>query len=157
MRLSLTDQSKVVIGSKFERWTEFLNWSPEAALTRIKQHKPSPLDLDIEMQAEVALVEYEIGKPEEGETAGATFYPITVGNMTLFAIVSASEEKTVRKHLESIRKLKKNRPPIFGLMHYERCRLVFQFLSSFHPQPNYVMISPEVVDKTSLLKSLSFK
>jgi hypothetical protein len=156
-RLSLSEQSAVNLGSVFEGWTHFLNWSPQAALSRIKQHTPSPLDLDVEMQTEVALTDYEVGPPQNSEVAGTSYYPIRAGNLTLQAVVGPGEEKTVRKELESLQKLEKDRPPIFGLMHYERCRFVFQLLSTFSPQPNYVMISPGAIDKTKLLKALSFK
>lgn len=156
-RLSLTEQSTVNLGGKFDGWADHLNWSPEAALARIRKHKPTPLDLDVEMQTEIALQNYEIGSPEESEVACTAYYPITFGNMTVHAVVNTSEAKTVRKQIESLRKVKKNRPILFGLMHYERCRFVFQLLSSFGPQPNYIMISPDVIDKTSLLKALSFK
>ena len=156
-RLSLTDQSTIVLGQPFEAWDPFLHWAPEKAVERIARHKPGPLDLDTELQEEVVLRDYKIGEPADGEIAGQSVYPVTMGNVTLSAIVgSAVEGKALRKGLDELGKLKKNPPPLFGLMHYERCRLVFQALSAFRPEPDYLTISKENVNKAALLKAMSF-
>lgn len=152
-RLSLAEQSTVVLGSSFAGWDRFLEWSPEAAVERIRKHVPGPLDLDTELQEEIVLRDYEIGKPEPGDAPGQQVYPITSGNLLLSA---PAEGKTLGKCLDDLRKLKKNRPPLFGLMHYERCRLVFQPLSAFRPEPDYLPISKENVNKAALLKAMSF-
>ena len=64
---------------------------------------------------------------------------------------------TLKKEMDGLRKLKKGRPPLFGLMHYERCRLVLQPLSSFGGDgPDYLTISKDNVNKAALLKAMSF-
>lgn len=157
-RLSLTDASTVVLGVSFTEWNRFLEWSPEAAVERIRKHVPGPLDLDTELQEEVVLRDYEIGKPEAGESPGQQVFPITAGGLMFSANAgSEAEGKTLTKCLDDLRKLKKNRPPLFGLMHYERCRLVFQPLTAFRPEPDYLPISKENVNKAALLKAMSFK
>ncbi len=61
----------------------------------------------------------------------------------------------MKKGLDDLRKPKKARPPLYGLMHYERCRLVLQPLSTFGPSgPEYLTISAEKVDKAALLREL---
>lgn len=156
-RLTLTDQSTVVLGKAFNEWERFLEWSAESAVERIRKHTPGPLDLDTELQEEVVLRDYVIGKAEDGDTPGQKVYPITAGNLSLSALAgSEAEGKTLRGNLEELRKLKKNRPPLYGLMHYERCRLTFQPLTAFGPEPDYLMISKENVNKAALLKALSF-
>jgi hypothetical protein len=156
-RLSLTDESTVVPGGAFGGWERFLDWSPAAAAERIRKHTPGPLDLDTELQEEIVLRDYAIGTPEEGEVPGQTLYPITAGNLTLSAVVGPEAEgKALRKNLDDLRKLKKDRPPLYGLMHYERCRLAFQPLTAFRPEPDYLTISKENVNKAALLKALSF-
>jgi hypothetical protein len=156
-RLSLTDCSTVVLDKAFTEWERFLEWVPAPAIERIRKHTPGPLDLDTELQEEIVLKEYAIGTPGEGDAPGQTIYPITVGSLSLSAIVgSEAEGKALRQNLENLRKLKKNRPPLFGLMHYERCRLVFQPLTAFRPEPDYLTISKENVNKAALLKALSF-
>jgi hypothetical protein len=156
-RLSLTEQTTVVLGNPFSQWEQFLSWSAEPAIERIRKHNPDPLDLDTELQEEVVLRDYEIGKPEEGETPGQTIYPVAAGKLTFAAVVgSAAEGKTLRASLGDLRKLKKNRPPLFGLMHYERCRLMLQVLAAFCPEPDYLTISKENINKAALLKAMSF-
>ena len=156
-RLSLTDQSTVVLGKAFDEWNRFLDWSPVAAVERIKRHQPGPLDLETELQEEIVVRDYSIGAPSEGEAPGQTVYPITAGKLLLSAVVGAEAEgKALRKSLDDLQKVKKNPPPLYGLMHYERCRLVFQPLTAFRPEPDYLTISKENVNKAALLKALNF-
>lgn len=156
-RLALTDQSTVVLGKDFNGWDRFLYWSPESAVERIRQHAPGPLDLDTELQEEIVLRDYAIGTPGEGAAPGQTVYPITAGRLALSAVVGSGAEGTaLRQNLDALRKRKKDRPPLYGLMHYERCRLAFQPLTAFGPEPDYLMISKENVNKAALLKAMSF-
>lgn len=156
-RLSLTDQSTVVLGQAFEAWESFLTWTPDAAAERISKHVPGPLDLDTELQEEIVLRKYEIEPAEEGDLPGQTIYPITAGPLQLAAIVgSPAEGKALGKNLDDLRKLKKERPPLFGLMHYERSRLMLQILTAFRPEPDYLTISKENINKAALLKAMSF-
>jgi hypothetical protein len=155
-RLSLTEQTTVTAGKPFADWPQFLNWTPEAARGRLVTQSPGPLDLDSELQEEVVLRDYAIGAPEDGDEPGQTAYPVTAGHMQLRAIVGPpAEGKALKKSLDDLRKLKKNRPPLFGLMHYERCRLVLQPLTTFAAAgPEYLTISPEKVDKAALIREL---
>jgi hypothetical protein len=156
-RLSLTDQSTVVAGGDFAAWDQFLSWSPAEAVERIRKHVPGPLDLDTELQEEIVLRDYAVGAAGEGETPGHSVYPITAGNLALSALVGPeAESKTLRAGLDDLRKRKKLRPPLYGLLHYERCRLAFQPLTTFQPEPDYLTISKENVNKAALLKALSF-
>jgi hypothetical protein len=156
-RLSLTDQSTVGLGSPFDDWAQFLDWAPAPAVKRIRQHTPGPLDLDTELQEEIVLHDYEIGEPTGGDVPGQTVYPVTAGHLALSAIVGPEiEGKALRKNLDDLRKEKKNRPPLYGLMHYERCRLALQPLTAFRPEPDYLTISKENVNKAALLKAMSF-
>jgi len=156
-RLALIDQSTVSLGKAFDGWSRFTEWSAEPARERIHKQRPGPLDLDTELQEEIVLHEYTIGVPTDGETPGQTIYPVSAGNLVLSAIVSSEVEgKTLGKNLDDLSKLKKNRPPLYGLMHYERCRLVFQPLTAFRPEPDYLTISKENVNKAALLKAMSF-
>ncbi|HEY2910023.1 MAG TPA: hypothetical protein VGI99_07240 [Gemmataceae bacterium] len=156
-RIGLTDQSNVTLSGKFTDWGRFLDWSPGPAVERIRKHKPGPLDIDTELQEEIVLRDYRIGAATEGEHPGQTIYPITVGERTFSAILGAeAESKALRRNLDDLRKLKKNQPPLFGLMHYERCRLIFQPLTAFRDEPDYLTISKENVNKAALLKAMSF-
>jgi hypothetical protein len=157
-RISLTEQSTVTPGKDHNEWTQFLDWSPAPAIERIRKHTPGPLDLDTELQEEIVIRDYEIGAPEEGDTPSQTVYPITAGKLTLSALVGADPEgHALRKNLDDLRKVKKKRPPLYGLMHYERCRLAFQPLTAFRPEPDYLTISKENINKAALLKAMSFR
>ncbi|MCI0704903.1 MAG: hypothetical protein L0241_27910 [Planctomycetia bacterium] len=156
-RLTLTDQSTVVSGKAFTDWQRFLSWAPEPALERLTNHKPGPLDLETELQEDVVLREYEIEKSIAGDEPGQSVFPITAGRLALHAVVGpAAEGKTLKENLEDLRKRKYNLPTLFGLLHYERCRLVFQALTTFAGSPDYITISKESVNKAALLKAMSF-
>lgn len=150
-RLSLTDQSTVTLGAPFAEWDRFLNWTPARALERLSKQAPGPLDVPTELQEEVVLRDYTIGASTDGDEPGLTAYPITVGRLAVSATVGAAAEgKALKAGLDDLRKNRRS-PPLFGLMHYERCRLVFQPLSTFPASgPEYITISNEKVDKGAL-------
>ncbi|HZU35083.1 MAG TPA: hypothetical protein VFA18_04200 [Gemmataceae bacterium] len=155
-RISLTDHSKVTAGAAFTDWDQFQEWNAAAALERIHSHWPTPLDLEVELQEEVVLQEWQVGASTEREE-GQVVYPITSGPMAFDAVVSrGAEGKALRLALESFRK-KQTRPPLFGLLHYEKCRLVLQPLAVFGADgPEQLMLSSEKVDRAALLKALKF-
>jgi hypothetical protein len=155
-RLSLTDQSTVAPGSAYTEWGQFLEWTPAAALQRLAKQTPGPLDLDTELQEEVVIRDYAIGASGKGDEPGQTSYPITAGVLSLHAIVGPGVEGiALKKGLDELREVKENRPPLYGLMHYERCRLVLQALTRFGSAgPEYLTISTEKMDKKALLREL---
>ena len=157
-RLSLTDASTVAAGKPFADWNRFLDWSPESAIERIRKLLPTPLDIDTELQEEIVLRDYTIGEPTVGDGPGQTFYPISARNLALMAIFGSEVEgKALRANLNELRARKKQLPPLYGLMHYERCRLMFQPLTAFRPDADYLTISEENIDKKVLLKAMSFR
>jgi hypothetical protein len=156
-RLTFTEQGTLALGKPFEEWERFLAWSPATVLERLARHKPGPLDLETELQEEVVLRDYEIAAPVDGDEPGQTAYPITAHGLAVHAVVGAGVEgKALKQCLNDLRKLKKNRPPLFGLLHYEKCRLVFQPLTTFDGSPDYITISKENVNKAALLKAMKF-
>jgi hypothetical protein len=157
-RLALTDRSTVTVGKPFSDWARFLDWSPGPAAERIARHMPSPLDLETELQEEVVLRDYEIGPPADGPEPGQTTYPVAAGPLAFQAVVGPDPEGTaLRKGLDALRKPKAKRPPLFGLVHYERCRLVLQPLTTIADAgPDYLTISKESINKAALLKAMTF-
>jgi hypothetical protein len=157
-RITLNEQSTVTLGDQFTDWARFLDWSREPPVERIANHKPGPLDLETELQEEVVLREYQIDPAENGDEPVQAVYRIMAGQLQFHAVASqAAEGKTLRKSLDDLRKAKKDRPPLYGLMHYERCRLVFQPLTAFTQDgPEYLPISKENVNKAALLKAMKF-
>jgi hypothetical protein len=104
----------------------------------------------------VILRDYEVGAPAPGDEPGHLAYPIVAGPLELRGVVGPGPEDAVlRKGLDALRKRKKDRPPLFGLMHYERCRLVFQPLTTFGDGPDHLSVSREGLNKVALLKAMS--
>jgi hypothetical protein len=156
-RISLGDASTVTAGAEFKDWERFLSWDTAAAVERIRSHEPGPLDLEVEMQEEVVLQDWELQEPKEREEEKQWSYPVVAGPIPFEAIVSQGiEGKALRTKLEEQRK-KKRRPPLFALMHYEKCRLVLQPLTLFGKNgPEYLTISDEKLERAALLKALKF-
>jgi hypothetical protein len=156
-RISLGETSTVIPGEPFQDWVEFQTWDPAAALERIRSHQPGPLDLEVEMQEEVVLDEWQIGELAERDSQNQDVFPIAYRGITFDAVVSQGPEgAALRKALVSLRK-KKQRPPLFGLLHYEMCRLILQPLAIFDKNgPEQLMLSEEKIDRAALLKALKF-
>jgi hypothetical protein len=155
-RLSLGDHSTVRTGSAVKDYEPYLIWDATRALERIDKHVPSPFDLDIELQEEVVLRHWSIGEPQERETDKQVWYPFAEPGVALTAAVSGQEDgKSQRQYLDEIRK--KKPAPLFGLLHYEKCRLMLQPLTLFGPKGLvHLMLSPEKIDRATLLKALKF-
>jgi hypothetical protein len=156
-RISLGEQSRVFAGAPFADWQRFRTWDPDAALQRVRSHPPGPFDLEVELQEEVVLDEWEIGEAAELAGQGQTVYPITHRGAVFEAVTNRGEEgKVLRNALDGLRR-KKQRPPLFGLLHYEMGRLVLQPLSVFGKGgPEQLMLSAETGDRAALLKALKF-
>ncbi|HEY9731533.1 MAG TPA: hypothetical protein V6C89_06455 [Drouetiella sp.] len=157
-RLNLLEKSTITLGDKFVDWANYTSsWDPLVALHRLQSHPPGPLDLDIEMQEEIVLQGWKIDLPvEDGKDVKHT-YPITYKNVVFRGVVpkgadGAELDDTLHKLLTA-----KIPPPMFGLLHYERCRLTLQPLSIFGGNgPEYMNISDKHIDPTVILKLLKF-
>ena len=156
-RVSLGDASTVTAGEPFMDWQRFQSWSAAAALERIREHKPGPLDLEVEMQEEIVLDDWQIGEPAERAEQHQVIFPIVHGKTTFDAVVAPGPEgKVLHAALQALRK-KKARPPLFGLLHYEMCRLVLQPLATLGKNgPEQLMLSAEKIDRAALVKALKF-
>jgi hypothetical protein len=154
-RISLDDRSTVTLGEPFTGWDAFAAWDIQAALRRLETHEPGPLDLEVEMQEEVILDDWQLG-PEERRD-GQTVFPILAQETSFDAVVSdGAEGDALRESLGQWSKRTK-RPPLFALLHYEMCRLVLQPLAVLGPQgPEQLMISKKTIDPKVLLQALKF-
>jgi hypothetical protein len=111
----------------------------------------------VELQEEVVLRDWDLGEPEERPVERLTVFPIHQGAATFDARVGLGVEgQALHKALDELRK-KKKRPPLVGLMHYEKCRLVLQPLTVFDAKgPQYLPIAADKIDRAALLKALKF-
>jgi hypothetical protein len=155
-RITLGDHSNVAAGGAFTEWERFQTWDPAAALRRIEDHSHSALDLDVEMQEEVVLHDWQIGNVNERRD-GEMVYSVISGPITFDALVSAGPEGApLRKAMDGMRK-KKRLPPLFGLLYYEKCRLVLRPLAVFGDQgPTQLSLSNEKVDVKAVLQKMKF-
>lgn len=155
-RLVLGESSKLTQREKFADWSRFGEWQPQAAIDRAAQHSPGPFDLEIELQEEVVLTNYEFSDgPRERE--GQVVYDVTQRGVPLELVASGgSEGESLRAALTDLAQAK-SRPPLFGLMHYQMCRMVVQPLSLLTPSgPQHLMISEKDIDRKALLAALKF-
>jgi hypothetical protein len=154
-RISLGDQSTVAAGEAFSDWARFQTWDSPAAIKRIGGHKPSPFDLEVEMQEEIVLTDWQMDEPVERD--GQKVYHTRSGASQFDAVVSPGiEGQALDKALDEVRK-KKDPPPLFGLLHYEKCRLILQPLSLFDQDGmRHLTISDEKVERKKLLQALKF-
>lgn len=157
-RLTMLEKTTVYKGEAFDDWQRFLgNWEPLAALERMQSQPPGPLDLDIELQEEVILADWNVELPiEDGKDVRHT-YPIRYKNVIFRGVVPRGIDGDDLD--ESMQRLltAKVPPPLFGLLHYERCRLTLQPLTIFGSAgPEFLNISKKNVDPAALLKILKF-
>lgn len=160
-RIQLCENSVVTSGEEFSDWDRFLSTSEAdqwaGAARHVREHEPGPFDLDVELQEEVVLTEWELG-PAGHSSDGSVVYPLSYCGVSFDGRVSAGiEGKSSRKALDTLGK-KKQRPPLFGVLHYETCRLVLQPLTFLTGEgPNYITISGEAIDRKALLQTLKFR
>ncbi|MBS0202288.1 MAG: hypothetical protein JSS49_05255 [Planctomycetes bacterium] len=155
-RVTLTDASTVTAGEAFEQWNSLQDWSPEPLLHRLKQHVPSPFDLEVELQDEVVLDDWTIGVPRPARDGQITF-PLTWQGLEMDCVVPAGPDgDAARTQLDTLQK-SDTRPPLFGLLHFDRARFILQPLATIlETGPNLLTISTARIDHKALLKSLKF-
>ncbi len=157
-RIALSETSTVTADKKFDQWQEFCTWDCAAAYDRLNKHETGPFDLEVELQEEIFLDDWHIGESWEMPDESTTAYQIITDTLEYQAVVpSGPAYQCLRDALDEYRKPKKERPTLYGLMHYERCKLVFQPLTAFHEAgPKHLLISGEKIDPKALLKAMKF-
>jgi hypothetical protein len=158
-RLMLGPKSTVKPGAKLTDWQPFQAWDRDRAVQRIRTHRISPLDLEIELQEDVVLADWELGAPAPNPyRPEQVIYPLKAGALELDAVVSTGPDGgELAAALDGYRKKSAKRPPLFGLMHYEMGKLVFQPLTAFAADgPRHLMVSSDKIDLAQLMKTLDF-
>jgi hypothetical protein len=158
-RVMLGPKSTVTAGAAFDQWSELMTWDRERAIERIRTHAISPLDLEVELQEELVVTDYELGaaKPNPFRTEQQVM-PLRAAGLELDAVISNGPDGAeLRDALGELRKATK-KPALYGLVHYEMARLVFQPLTALAPTgPRHLMISSEKIDLAALMKTLDFR
>ena len=156
-RVVLGDASTVTVGEAFDDWQSLWRWELREACERLERFKPTPLDLEIELQEEVFLEEWEAGERTTSEE-GYDLLPLATGSLPLEARLDRGPSGTpLNATLTKIAAKKRGRPPLFGVMHYEACRLMFQPLTALEKDgPQYLTVSPDKVSQAALVKAMKF-
>lgn len=156
-RITLTDNSTVTADESFSDWSRFADWSAEPLCQRLRQHEPGPFDLEVELQDEITLRDWQLAARLPDERDGQFVYPVSAGALNFDAVVSAGVDgRTLDQRMTEL--VDKPSPsPLFGLLHFDRCRFVLQPLALLGDNgPELLTISNEKVDQAALLKTLKF-
>ena len=157
-RLSLSDASEVKKGDAFTDWSRFWKWDAAAAVARLDQHRPTPLDLEIELQEEVFLdADWTAGERSDETEHGYDLLPIESRGLPLEARLDRGPSGVPLNAVVTKMATKKKKPPLFGVTHYESCRLVFQPLTALGESgPEYLTVSPDKISQAELVKAMRF-
>ena len=155
-RIILGDSSEMKTGDAFSDWRPLWRWAVRDASSRLERHEPTPLDLEVELQEEIFLDSWEPGEwcsMEEGYDA----LPLRCGFMEYEARLDRGPAGTPALGVTKKMAGKKKRPPLFGVVHYESCTLVFQPLTALGKDgPEYLTVSPDKISQAELVKAMKF-
>jgi hypothetical protein len=155
-RLTLSDASAVQAGAAFQAWEPFWKWTPAQAAARLDQYQPTPLDLEIELQDEVFLNDWAPG-PKSSSDEGYDQLALTSAHLAYSARLDRGPSGVPLHGVMTRLAERKNRPPLFGIAHYEACKIVFQPLTALGKDgPEYLTVSPDKISQAELVKAMKF-
>jgi hypothetical protein len=155
-RLVLGDASEMKATAAFTDWSSFWKWDLAAASARLEQHRPTPLDLEIELQEEVFIDEWEAGERQSTEQ-GYDLLPIRAGHLQFEARLDLGPSGTPLHSVMTKLAEKKRKPGLYGVVHYESCKLVLQPLAALGKEgPEYLTVSPGKINQAELIKAMKF-
>lgn len=158
-RLVLGPKSTVKPGAKLATWGDLVSWDRARVLDRLRRHAVSPLDLEVELQVEMVVDEWEIGPPAPNPYRPEQLvFPMTAGGLAIDVVCSTGPDGTeLAKALAAYGKPRAKRPRLYGVMHVEMGRMLLQPLTAFGAKgPEHLMISDDNIDLASLMKTLDF-
>jgi hypothetical protein len=155
-RLTLGEAGTMTGGAEFHDWAPLVRWDMRQAAARLEQHRPTPMDLEIEFQEEVFVCDWQPGERRETEE-GYDLLPIRASNLTFEMRLDRGPSGVPVRDVVSKMAAKKDRPPIYGVAHYESCRLVLQPLSALGEKGiEYLTVSPDKINQAALVKAMKF-
>jgi hypothetical protein len=155
-RVMLGDVSEVTAGEAFTDWQRFWHWDAEQASRRLDAHRTTPLDLEIELQEEVFLDAWIPGEKVQSDE-GYDLMPMESAHLPLEARLDRGPSGTPLNEVVTKMAEMKKRPPLFGVMHYESCRLLFQPLSALGKDGvEYLTVSKDKISQQELVKAMKF-
>jgi hypothetical protein len=155
-RLGLTETSTLSVGEEFTDWPSLPNWDTPQAAERLEKHRPTPMDLEIELQEEAFVTSWQPGEIRPTDD-GYDILPMESNFLSLEVRLDRGPSGVPVSGMMSKMAQKKRRPPIYGLVHYESCRLILQPLSVLKKDGiEYLTVSPEKISQPELVKAMKF-
>lgn len=155
-RIVLNDASGLKSAGTFSDWQSMWNWNPRQASARLEQHRPTPIDLEIELQEEVFVDDWQAGERKSSDQ-GFDLLPLAVGALQFEARLDRGPSGTPLNAVMTKRAAKKTRPPLYGMAHYESCKIIFQPLTALGKDgPEYLTVSPDKISQAELVKAMKF-
>jgi hypothetical protein len=155
-RLLLGDSSIVTAGDESADWSSLVEWDMARAAARLQQHRPTPMDLEIELQEEVMISDWQPGDLRETEE-GYDLLPVEAGNMAFELRLDRGPSGEPLRGVMIKMAEKKRRPAIFGVAHYESCQVILQPLSTFGKNGiEYLTVAPDKISQAELVKAMKF-
>jgi hypothetical protein len=155
-RLMLGEASTLTSGAEFDDWDSLLSWDIHQAAARLDRHRPTPMDLEIELQEEVFISNWQPGESRETEE-GYDRLLVETDHLSFEVRLDRGPSGVPLRDVMNKIAAKKKRPPIYGLVHYEACRLIFQPLSARGEKGiEYLTVSQDKINQAELVKAMKF-
>jgi hypothetical protein len=155
-RLVLGEASTLTSRAEFGDWASLIRWDMGEAAARLERHRPTPMDLEIEFQEEVLISGWDPGELRETEE-GYDLLPIETDNLPLEVRLDRGPSGVPLRDIMGKIAAKKKRPPLYGVVHYESCRLVLQPLSALGEQGiEYLTVARDKINQAELVKAMKF-
>jgi hypothetical protein len=155
-RLVLGEDSTLTSGDEFGGWGSLLRWDMQAAAARLEQHRPTPMDLEIEFQEEVFISDWRPGARRETED-GYDLLPVETNHLPLEMRLDRGPSGVPVRDVMGKIAVKKKRPAIYGIVHYESSRLILQPLSAWGEHGiEYLTVSRDKINQAELVKAMKF-
>jgi hypothetical protein len=155
-RVVLNDSSEMKTMNPFTDWKSFWKWDPREAAMRLEQHRPTPLDLEIELQEEVFIDRWQTGERKPSEQ-GYDLLTVDSGPLRFEAKLDDGPSGTPLRAVMEKMAARKRKPPLYGVAHYESCNLVLQPLAVLGKDgPEYLTVSPDKISQAALVKAMKF-
>lgn len=155
-RLALNEASTLTSGAEFGDWDSLFRWDTREAAARLERHRPTPMDLEIELQEEVFVSDWQPGERRETEE-GYDLLPIEAHHLPLEMRLDRGPSGVPVRDVMSKLAAKNDRPPIYGIVHYESCRLILQPLSVLGAKGiEYLTIARDKINQAELVKAMKF-
>jgi hypothetical protein len=155
-RLMLGEASTITAGDSFADWPPLFGWDMDQAAERLERHRPTPMDLEIELQEEVFVSDWQPGKLRETDE-GYNLLPIEASFLPFEVRLDRGPSGVPVSGVMTKMAAKKRRPPIYGLAHYEACQVILQPLSALGKDGiEYLTVSPDKISQAELVKAMKF-